>query len=156
SLDMPGTGNTSIFDMVLEPGNPNNLLVSVSGAQTGVGAPGGGIFQSTNALAGTPTFTHPLNPGFVGLVMKLAINKVLAVVTVYCSSNEPSGVGACSSAGQAGRLRKSTDAGGTWSAPLTAAEGYCGGQCSYDNPVGVDPNNANIVYLGGNARGTCA
>ncbi len=151
SLDVPGTGNTSIFDMVLEPGNPNNLLVAPSGATTG-----GGIWRSTNALAATPTFTNPLFPGFNGLVMKLAINKVGAVVTVYTSSNENSTTAACITAGNAGRLRKSTDGGATWSAPLAAAEGYCGGQCSYDNPVGVDPNNANIVYLGGNARGTCS
>ena len=48
------------------------------------------------------------------------------------------------------------DGGGTWSVPLTAAEGYCGGQCYYDNPIAVDPNNASIVYLGGDARGTCS
>jgi hypothetical protein len=151
SLDVPGTGNTSIFDMVLEPGNSNNLLVSTSGTTTG-----GVIMRSTNALGATPTFTQVLFPGFNGLVMKLAINKVGAVVTVYCSTNEPSGVAACSSISQAGRLRKSTDAGVTWSTPLTAAEGYCGGQCVYDNPIGVDPNNASIVYIGGNARGTCS
>jgi hypothetical protein len=150
SLDAPGTGNTSIFDLVLEPGNSNNLLVSTSGTTLG-----GAIFRSTNALAATPTFTQVLFPGFNGLVMKLAINKVGAVVTVYCATNEPSGVVACSSISQAGRLRKSTDAGVTWSAPLTAAEGYCGGQCVYDNPVGVHPNDGNIVYIGGNARGTC-
>jgi Peptidase family C25. len=150
SLDVPGTGNTSIFDLVLEPGNSNNLLVSTSGTTTG-----GVIMRSTNALAATPTFTQVLFPGFNGLVMKLAINKVGAVVTAYVASNEPSGVAACSSASQAGRLRKSTDGGVTWSAPLTAAEGYCGGQCVYDNPVGVHPNDGNIVYIGGNARGTC-
>ena len=154
SLDVPGTGNTSIFDMVLEPGNSNNLLVSTSGAATG-----GVIMRSTNALAATPTFVQTLFPGFNGLVMKLAINKVVAgmttTVTVYCATNEPSGVAGCSSIGQAGRLRKSTDGGVTWSAPLTAAEGYCGGQCVYDNPIGVHPNDANIVYIGGNARGTC-
>ena len=152
SLDSgPATGNTSIFDMVLEPGNSNNLLVTTSGTTLG-----GAVYRSTNALAATPTFTQTLFPGFNGLVMKLAINKVGAVVTVYCSTNEPSGVAGCSSIGQSGRLRKSTDGGVTWSATLAAAEGYCGGQCSYDNPVGVDPNNANIVYIGGNARGTCS
>jgi hypothetical protein len=151
SLDNPGTGNTSIFDMVLEPGNANNLLVAPSGASTG-----GGVWRSTNALAATPTFVNTLFPGFNGLVHKLAINKVGAVVTVYCSSNEGSTNATCSGAGNAGRLRKSTDGGVTWAAPLAAAEGYCGGQCSYDNPVGVDPNNANIVYLGGNARGSCS
>jgi len=151
SLDNPGTGNTSIFDMALEPGNANNLLVSTSGAATG-----GAIYRSTNALVATPTFTQVLFPGFNGLVMHLAINKVGAVVTAYVASNEPSTVAACSSIGQAGRVRKSVDGGVTWSAPLVAAEGYCGGQCSYDNPVAVDPNNANIVYIGGNARGTCS
>jgi IPT/TIG domain-containing protein/dockerin type I repeat protein/Ig-like domain-containing protein/PKD domain-containing protein len=151
SLDNPGTGNTSIFDMVFEPGNANNLLVSTSGAATG-----GAIYRSINALAATPAFSQVLFPGFNGLVMHLAINKVGAVVTAYVASNEPSGVAACSSTGQAGRVRKSIDGGATWGAPLVAAEGYCGGQCSYDNPVGVDPNNANIVYIGGNARGSCS
>jgi len=151
SLDVPGTGNTSIFDLALEPGNANNLLVAPSGASTG-----GGVWRSTNALAATPTFANTLFPGFNGLVHKLAINKVGAVVTVYCSSNEGSTNATCSGAGNSGRLRKSTDGGVTWAAPLAAAEGYCGGQCSYDNPVGVDPNNASIVYLGGNARGTCS
>src|SRR6266705_5573684 len=150
SLDNPGTGNTSIFDMVLEPGNANNLLVAPSGASTG-----GGVWRSTNALAATPTFVNTLFPGFNGLVHKLAINKVGAVVTVFASSNETSFPGSgCGS--QSGRVRKSTDGGVSWSAPLAAAEGYCGGQCSYDNPIGVDPNNANIVYLGGNAHGSCS
>ncbi len=151
SLDNPGTGNTSIFDMAFEPGNANNLLVSTSGAATG-----GAIYRSTNALAATPAFTQTLFPGFNGLVMHLAINKVGAIVTAYVASNEPSSVAACSSTGQAGRVRKSVDGGVTWSAPLVAAEGFCGGQCSYDNPVAVDPNNANIVYIGGNARGSCS
>jgi hypothetical protein len=150
SLDNPGTGNTSIFDMVFEPGNANTLLVATQGAATG-----GAIYRSTNALAATPTFTQTLFPGFNGLVMHLAINKVGAVVTVYMNSNEPTTAAACG-AGQSGRARKSVDGGVTWSAPLAAAEGYCATQCSYDSPIGVDPNNASIVYLGGNARGSCS
>jgi len=147
SLDSgPATGNTSIFDMVFEPGNADNLLVTTSGATLG-----GAIYRSTNARAATPTFTQTLFPGFNGLVMHLAINKVGSVVTVYVSSNETS---TCSNNG--GKLRKSIDGGVTWATPIAAAEGYCGGQCSYDSPVGVDPNNANIVYLGGNAHGTCS
>jgi hypothetical protein len=151
SLDVPGTGNTSIFDLAMEPGNANTILVSTSGTTTG-----GAIYRSTNALAATPTFTQTLFPGFNGLVMKLAINKVGAVVTAYVASNEPSATPACTTAGHAGRVRKSVDGGVTWSVPIVAAEGYCGGQCSYDNPVGVDPNDANLVYIGGNARGTCS
>src|SRR5712692_244535 len=118
SLDSgPATGNTSIFDMVLEPGNPDNLLVSTSGTTLG-----GAIYRSTNATTATPTFTQTLFPGFNGLVMKLAINKVGSTVTAYVASNEPSGVVACSSVGQSGRVRKSVDGGVTWGTPLTAAE----------------------------------
>lgn len=150
SLDLPATGNTTINDLVFEPGTPNNLLVTVSGSSLA-----GGVFRSTNALAGAPVFAQTLTPPFVGLVMKLAINKVGANVTAYVSSNEPSSVASgCGS--QSGRVRKSTDGGQTWSTPLAAAEGYCGGQCFYDNPIGVHPSNASIVYLGGNARGTCS
>jgi hypothetical protein len=136
--------------MVMEPGNPDNILVSTSGTATG-----GAIYRSTNANAATPTFTQTLFPGFNGLVMKLAINKVGSVVTAYVGSNEPPPV-ARVAARQSGRVRKSVDGGVTWSVPLPAAEGYCGGQCSYDNPVGVDPTDANIVYIAGNARGTCS
>jgi hypothetical protein len=153
SLDAPGTGNTSIFDMVLDPGFDGGanqiLLVSTSGTTTG-----GVIMRSTNALAATPTFTQTLFPGFNGLVMKLAINKVGAVVTAYVATNEPSVGAGCGA--ESGRVRKSIDGGLTWSVPLPAAEGYCGGQCSYDNPIAVDPTDANVVYLGGNARGTCS
>ena len=150
SLDSPGTGNTSISDMLMEPGNPNILLVTPSGAVTG-----GGVWRSTNALAATPTFVNTLFPGFNGLWHRLAISKVGSDVTVYVSSNEPSGLAACSSIGQAGRVRRSNNGGVTWSAPLVAAEGFCGGQCAYDNPIGADPNITTTVYLGGNARGTC-
>src|SRR5205823_8349332 len=93
---------------------------------------------------------------FNGLWHRLAITKVGSTVTVYVSSNENSGNATCAAFGQAGRVRKSADGGQTWSPPLAAAEGFCGGQCSYDNPIGVDPNLASVVYLAGNARGTCA
>jgi hypothetical protein len=152
SLDgTPATGNTSIFDMVMDPGDANTIFVTTSGTTLG-----GQIFRSVNALAATPTFTSVLAPGFNGLVMRLAIQGTGATATLYMGSNEPSGTPACSAAGNAGRVRKSIDGGTTWSLPLAAAEGYCGGQCVYDNPVGVDPTNANIVYIGGNARGTCS
>ncbi|HKF42493.1 MAG TPA: S-layer homology domain-containing protein, partial [Thermoanaerobaculia bacterium] len=149
SLDTPGTGNTNITDIVLEPGNPNNLLAGVSGANPGSG---GGVFRSTNALAATPTFSQTLTPGFIGLVHHLAINKVGSTVTAYVTSNEPS---TCA-AGGAGRVRKSTDAGASWGVPLASAEGFCAGQCGYDQPIALHPNDASLVYLGGNARGTCS
>src|SRR5258705_4267497 len=78
SLDSPGTGNTSITDMAMEPGTQNNLLVATSGTTTG-----STIYRSTNALATIPTFTQTLLPGGNGRWMRLAINKDAAVVTGY-------------------------------------------------------------------------
>ena len=155
SFDSPPTGNSAIWDLALEPGNPNNLLATASG--NGADLDKGGVFRSTDALAANPTFTQTLpalSPD--GLAMRLAINKVGSVVTVYVTSNEDSTNVSCSGAAEQGRVRKSVDCVVTWSAPLPAAEGFCGGLCIYDNPSAVDPNNANLVYLGGSSRGTCA
>src|SRR4030095_12969796 len=99
------------------------------------------------ALAANPTFTQTLpalSPD--GLAMRLAINKVGSVVTFYVTSNEDSSNVSCSGAAEQGRVRKSVDGGVTWSAPLPAAEGFCGGLCIYDNPIAIDPNDANLVY----------
>ena len=153
SFDNPGTGNTAVWDMAFEPGNPNTMLATVAGSQAI-----GGVLRSTDALSPNPTFTQTLTPpldpnGQViqdGLGMKLAVNKTGSVVTVYVTSNETS-----SCPNEDGRLRKSTDGGVTWS-DLPAADGFCGGLCIFGDPVQVDPVNANLVYLGGNARGTCS
>ena len=143
SLDVPGTGNTSISDLAFANNDPNTLLVGVQGTSS----PGGGVFRSTNALAGAPTFTQTLTPGFTGLWHKLSASGN----TIFVTSNEPADPPVTGS----GRLRKSVDGGATWSTPLLAADGFCANQCSYDNPVGIDPNTSGAtlrVYIGGNAR----
>lgn len=148
SYDSPGTGNTAIWDLVLEPGNPNNLLATVAGSSP----PVGGVFRTTDALGANPVFTRVLTPTSnpAGLSMRLAINKIGSVVTVYVTSNETS-----SCPGEEGRVRKSIDAGVTWT-DLPAADGFCGGLCIYSDPIAIDPNNANVIYLGGSKRGTCS
>ncbi len=40
SVDTPLTGNVDVVDMVLEPGNPDNLLVATIGLQSGLNADG--------------------------------------------------------------------------------------------------------------------
>ncbi len=57
----------------------------------------------------------------------------------YASNGNPS-VG--------GNVYKSSDGGASWQ-ELTAARGFCAGQCFYDQYVGVDPTDANKVFLGG-------
>lgn len=47
-----------------------------------------------------------------------------------------------------GTLYKSVDGGTTWT-QVTAATGYCQGQCFYDMPVYVEPGSALNVYTGG-------
>src|SRR6266550_157532 len=55
SVDSPGTGNIDTTDIVIEPGvAANNLLVAVIGQSTAVG----GVYRTTNALAGSPSFTQ--------------------------------------------------------------------------------------------------
>ena len=164
SLDVPATGGRRISDLALEPGNPDNLLVSTFGNAV---ANDGGIFRSTNARAATPTFTQTLTASAQRI--RFAINKVGAVVTVLAATSEsaiPTGTPtACATTAQAGVLRRSVDGGATFPAAaatagtggiLGNAGGYCGGQCFYNVTVAMNPTNANDIYLGGNARGTCS
>src|SRR5262249_48099857 len=112
---------------------------------------GGGVFRSTNALDATPSFTQTLSIG-TGLRASLAINKVGSTVTVYAATSEtPTNTTGCRTA-NAGAERKPTDGGVTWSGQLTGGGGFCGSQCDYDQPIAVNPNNADEVYLGGDTR----
>lgn len=154
SVDTPNTGNVDTTDIVMEPGVPDNLLVAVIG-----GAAPGGVYRTTNALAGTPTFTQVQSlPG--GVRANLTINKVGSVVTAYAATSEtPLATGGPTCTTTAGAVRKAIDPFvglGTWSPQLAGGGGFCGGQCFYDIAIAVNPNNASEVYLGGNARGTCS
>ena len=70
---------------------------------------------------------------------KMAYSKQGANVTVYATADQFSGT-----------LYKSTDGGQTWT-EMVAARGFADGQGFYDISVGVDPTNANNVYIGGQA-----
>ena len=146
------SGNRSSLEVVMEPGNPANLLVTVNGFN---GAGDGGVYRSTNALDTSPTFTRTLLIGNAGpstIRSQLAIQKTGSTTTVYCASGEASGAATC---GTQGTLRKSTDGGATWTTPIAAGNGFCGGQCFYNVSLAVDPNNASNVLLGGNVSGSC-
>jgi photosystem II stability/assembly factor-like uncharacterized protein len=145
------SGNRTVTDMVLEPGNPQNLICAVYGTNaTG----DGGIYRTTNALDATPTFTRVLAIGTatLGFRVSLAINKVGSTVTVLAATGET--VAGCST--DSGALRRSTDGGVTWSAPIAAANGFCGGQCFYNIALAVNPNDANAIYLGGATTSNCS
>jgi photosystem II stability/assembly factor-like uncharacterized protein len=130
--------NAITTSVAIDPSNANNLVCALY-SQAGTNTTGG-IYQTTNALAVTPTFTRTLAlPDFINA--KLAINKVGSVVTVYAATEEGT---------PNGRLYKSTNGGATFGAALSAANGFAGTQGFYDIAVAVDPTNANNVYLGGN------
>ncbi len=134
--------NTVSTALVVDPGNANNLICSL-----GVGGgpfSNGGIYLSTDALAPTPTFIKTLStaPNFTSV--KLAINKVGSIVTVYATTSENA-----PSASTQGKLRKSVDGGATWSAALSAADGFAGSEGISAIALGLDPTNANKVYIGG-------
>ena len=158
-VDSPSTGNVDTTDIVMEPGVPNNLIVATLGAaSSGVNS---GVFRTTNALAATPNFSQtlslpPITFSLGAPRINLAINKMGSTVTVYAATGEtPTATSGCTSQGT-GAVRKSTDGGVTWSGQLTGGGGFCGTQCFYNIAIAVNPNDANEVYLGGNARGSCS
>ncbi|MFN2579123.1 MAG: DUF4214 domain-containing protein [Pyrinomonadaceae bacterium] len=154
SVDSPGTGNADVVDMVMEPGTPNNILVGVIGLTSGLG----GIYRTTNATTGTPTFTQVFPAPTTGVRVSLAINKVGSTITAYAATSETPPSGSCTTTANSGLIRKQVDpfnSNATWATSLAGGTGFCSGQCFYDMPIAVDPNDANHVYIGGQAGGSC-
>jgi Calx-beta domain/Domain of unknown function (DUF4214) len=140
-------------DMIMEPGNPDNIVVAQIGL-SGSGQPSG-IYRTTNATAVTPAFSLALNLVVSGIRVSLSVNKTGSTVTVYAATSEtPTNTGGCTSV-NSGAVRRSIDGGANWSGQLTGGGGFCAGQCFYDMPIAVDPTNANRVYVGGQAASTC-
>jgi hypothetical protein len=132
------SGNLSVPDMVFDPvdSSYNTIIYSVmnNGATTD-----GGIYRLSGAQ-GTTSYVKLLTVGTSTTTSRvnLAVNTTGSIL--LATAEEGSGT-----------LRKSTDRGTTWTT-LTAAAGFCGGQCWYDAPVAIDANNN--IYIGGNSDGT--
>ena len=141
SFDVPGTGNRRITDVVMEPGNPNNLVCWVYDAIITSSTQGGGAYKTTDALAATPTFTKTYASLLGNVRGELDINKVASVVNIYAATGGSSGNG---------QILKSID-GGTSFAPVTGSYTFCSGQCFYDIAVAVDPTTDQKVYIGGSS-----
>ena len=154
-----GAQDRSTIDIETDPADPNLLLATVIGV-TG----DGGIYRTVNALDAAPTFTRTLTWGNgAALRAELTVTRnATNGLTFYAATGEVStaalGGPACTATG-AGVLRRSTDAGLTWSLPgaMPSATGYCGGQCFYDIGVGVTPDNQTIHLAGaaGNSSANC-
>jgi hypothetical protein len=141
---LPGAGVGAVSDIVIDPTNANILICGMQDFSSN----GSGIYQSVNALTGeTATYTRTLSRANTIDNVKLALYKDGATAVVYAAVEQLNGT-----------LRRSTDAGASWSAALPSATGFCDGQCFYDIGLAVDPGATtattdDIVYLAGNVRG---
>src|SRR5262249_28900395 len=144
--------NRPVTDMVMDPNNASTVVAYVFGQLNGAVYDGeGGVWTSNNVWAATPTWTQTFSAG-LNENGKLAANHVGSTTTMLLALDQVASGAPCT--GKEGTLFKSTDAGATWPTELTAARGFCGGQCFYDMPVAIDPGTANNIYIGGAAGST--
>src|SRR4029077_16128555 len=166
AFDIPCTVNRNVNDLVLDPQDPsgNTLIVWLNGINV---AGDGGIYRSTNAMSGSPTFTQTLVTTSTTTSNgrgELRAYARAGTTVIYAASGEPSNVPAgatlCNSATNFGALRRSDNGGVTWSAKLAGGGGFCAGQCFYNIAFAVLPGVATTtdkLLLGGNVRSTsCA
>lgn len=122
-----------ITDLKIDTSNSNTVFAAVSGQ---------GIFQSTDGGATFPTnlFSNPGAPtGSLGMI-------------TFAQTTQPDNQTLFASVqGPTYGLFRSTDSGANWvslpDAANRAAENN-GCQCGYDQTIGVDPQNANQLYIG--------
>lgn len=137
-----GAGTRAIKDIVVEPGNANNMLFHLVDRAAGNALTG--VYRTTNAagasVAGNTSFssTRVINLNATTLNGELAIQKTGAAVTVLSAHGLSTG-----------RVQKSTDGGASFAAALASGNNFCGGQCFYDIAVALDPTNANNMYIAG-------
>jgi hypothetical protein len=107
-----------------------------------VGAAGGGIWKTNNALATTPTWTFISGSFATNAIGAIAIDPTdRSGRTIYVGTGEPNASGD-SGAGQG--IYKSTDGGNSWT--LLAGSGFALNR-SISNVV-IDPTNGNTIYVG--------
>jgi hypothetical protein len=147
------SGNRIVNDMVYDPtdGTNNTIVCWVFG---NAAAGDGGIYRTTNALSTTPTFTQTFVTTVTNSRGQFAAAKVLGITTLMVATGEAATGTSCTTG--SGCLRKSTDGGATWGAKLAGGGGFCGGQCFYDLPIAIKPDNASVVLIGGAGNGTCS
>jgi photosystem II stability/assembly factor-like uncharacterized protein len=134
---VPGdtSGNRSIRDIAMDPADPNNVIAWTVGPAA---AGDSGIYRSTDALAPSPTFTQVVISTTANTPAELTASNAGGVTRMWAATGESNG-----------RVRRSTDAGATWSAPLAGGQNFCNPQCFYDIAIAAHPTTANTLMLGG-------
>src|SRR5207237_5689165 len=151
--NLPATADFRVTSIVYEPGNSDRVFVGIADAN--VPNAFGGIYITTNASAPSPTFTKLRATSKKDFApIKFAINKIGNTVTVVAVTGET----APAKQGQGEAYKAVYDSSKSTInpsfSPLPAANGFAGGQGSYNIGVAMDPTNANNVYVVGTLNGT--
>ncbi len=133
---LAGNINASVRDIAIDPLNPDLLVANVIAA-----TPNGGIYTSTNALSGAPTFTKTAS------FNSASTSELTAEFAVHHPSGGPAVTFYAATGNGGGRVLRSTDGGLNW--PQQIDNNFCTPQCFYDIAIDVDPTNVNNVYIGG-------
>jgi photosystem II stability/assembly factor-like uncharacterized protein len=136
SIPPDTTGDVTISDIVMDPGDPNVIVAWVLDSAATVGS--GGIYRTVNALAPAPTFTQLVVTTTTAARGELAAARAGGVTNMWAATGDSNG-----------RLRRSTDGGATWSAFLAGGVNFCNPQCFYDIAVAAHPTVLTTVHLGG-------
>jgi hypothetical protein len=153
----PANHDYRVTSIVYEPGNSDHLFFGVADATGNTDATYyGGIYYSANASAPTPTFTRVFmtSPGDATTdnfaPIKLAIRKIGNNVRLIAATAEA----APTDRGRAYKLDyNATQPHPTFAqtdfVEMPGAQGFGGGQASYNIGVDLDPNSFNNIYLVG-------
>ena len=128
-----------ISDLKLDTATPTTIYAAVRSS---------GVFRSTDSGATFPTnlFSNPGAPGagtfrFVSLAQSTSPDNQTIYANVQQTANQ-----------RRADIYRSTDTGGNWTLVAGPAANHSdqdnGCQCGYDQTIGVDPVDANRVYIG--------
>ncbi|SEP48298.1 outer membrane autotransporter barrel domain-containing protein [Rhodospirillales bacterium URHD0017] len=133
-----GVGNVAVTSLAADPGNRNNFYAVVSSTN----AVNNGVWLSGNT--GQSWGAAPVLPIPTGQTARLATGPNGSVVAgLYTSFNNNSG-------GQLQSLMLSKDNGQTWTQlSVPSATAYPGDNSNRFLALAIDPNNPNVVYVGG-------
>ncbi len=142
-----GTDNNRYSNVVQDPITATTWFAAGWQSGLGAGTLNGGVIRSNdNGVTWTQV-------GGTGGLPAAAAAWGRATITVGKGAADPNATyyvgNSFTNAGQnPGRIYKSTDGGVNW-VQMTAANGYCMGQCFYDQPVWAQPDDPTVVYHGG-------
>jgi len=130
-IDAPGlpTG-VKASDVLIRPDNPDWVYCAIWDDSYG------GVYRSTDRGANWTFLDNgfPAGPRRIALAISQSNPNILIA-----------GIGIAS-----GQIYKTDDGGDSWHQPKdTGSLSYCGSQCWYNNAVGIDPVNPDILYAGG-------